>query len=69
MNNFITDDHLQTLSDLSLKDLDTRCSWLRHVLFVVSTLFGILIALPNTAQYNLYARLRITYNYNLMMQR
>ena len=51
------DRYFQKYADLSQKDSDTRCAWLRHVLLVVSTLFGILIALHNTPPHILFARL------------
>ena len=51
------DRYFQKYADLSQKDSDIRCAWLRHVLLVISTLFGIVISLHNTTPHNLIVRL------------
>ena len=47
----------ETLSGLTRQENDARCTWLRHVLLVISTLFGILISLHNTSPHILFSRL------------
>jgi hypothetical protein len=50
-------DHLEELSKQTVKENETLCMWLKQVLFLATTLFGILISLPKTIPESLYARL------------
>jgi hypothetical protein len=57
MNDIEYDRNLDNLSHLTKEENGTLCAWFRHVLLVVSTLFGILISLHANTPHILHARL------------
>lgn len=51
------EEQMAVYSELSIKENDTLCTWFRHILFVATTLLGILISLHDMSNAPQYTRL------------